>query len=161
MKKLSSILVIVFSILALPSCHFLDLTDPDSFDESKFYRDSADMEGLVFAAYEALLPAYDKLFFVTEMKSDNATTTDMGTSGGLYYTFVSHNVSSNNTIVATIYNSMYLCIHRSNLGLVPIHDMTHQVRSNQGIYLYVPPSQSFHYQQYNHLHWLHVRPYTL
>lgn len=117
MKKLSSILVIVLSILALPSCNFLNLTDPDSFDESKFYRDSADMEALLASSYEALRPAYDKLFFVTEMKSDNATTTDMGTSGGLYYTFVGHTVSSTNTIVAEIYNACYFCIHRSNVLL--------------------------------------------
>ena len=140
MKKLSSILVIVLSILALPSCNFLNLTDPDSFDESKFYRDSADMEGLVFAAYNALRPAYDKLFFVTEMKSDNATTTDMGTAGGLYYTFVSHNVSSSNTIVATIYDAFYFCIHRCNLVLehidgIPMSDTERQRLRGEAMYL--------------------------
>ena len=103
--------------LCTTSCSFLDLTDPDAFDESKFYRDSADMEGLLASAYAALRPAYDKLFFVTEMKSDNATTTDMGTAGGKYYTFVSHNVTSSNDIVAEIYNAFYFCIHRSNLVL--------------------------------------------
>lgn len=96
---------------------FLDLKDPDSFDDSKFYSDSADMEGLLYSAYQAMRPAYDKLFFVTEMKSDNATTTDMGTSGGLYYTFASHNVTSANTIVAEIYNSFYFCINRCNVLL--------------------------------------------
>lgn len=96
---------------------FLSLTDPDSFDESKFYRDSADMEGLMASAYAAMRPAYDKLFFVTEMKSDNATTTDMGTAGGKYYTFVSHMVTSSNDIVAEIYNAFYFCIHRCNLVL--------------------------------------------
>ncbi len=104
-------------MLCVSSCSFLDLNDPDAFDESKFYRDSADLEGLLRASYQAIRPAYDKLFFVTEMKSDNATTTDMGTSGGLYYTFVSHNVTSSNTIVAEIYNAFYAGIHRANLVL--------------------------------------------
>lgn len=99
------------------SCNFLDLTDPDSFDETKFYRDSVDMEGLLAASYAALRPAYDKLFFVTEMKSDNATTTDMGTAGGKYYTFVSHTVTSSNDIVGDIYNAFYFAIHRANLLL--------------------------------------------
>lgn len=103
---------------------FLDLKDPDSFDDSKFYRDSADMEGLLNSAYQAMRPAYDKLFFVTEMKSDNSTTTDMGTSGGLYYSFVSHNVTSANTIVAEIYNSFYFCIHRCNVLLEHIDDVS-------------------------------------
>ena len=96
---------------------FLDLKDPDAFDETKFYRDSTDMEGLLASAYSALRPAYDKLFFVTEMKSDNATTTDMGTAGGLYFNFVNHTVSSSNSIISDIYNAFYFCIHRSNLLL--------------------------------------------
>ena len=116
MKKLS-IIIVAITLLALPSCNFLNRTDPDAFDESKFYRDSADLEALLNSTYAALRPAYDKLFFVTEMKSDNATTTDMGTSGGLYYTFVGHTVSSTNTIVAEIYNACYICIHRCNVLL--------------------------------------------
>lgn len=118
MKKKSFILFAVCAMF-FTGCKddFLSLTDPDSFDESKFYRDSADMEGLLNSAYAALRPAYDKLFFVTEMKSDNATTTDIGTSGGLYYNFVNHTVTSNNSIVAEIYNAFYYCIHRSNLLL--------------------------------------------
>lgn len=119
---------------------FLDLKDPDSFDVTKFYRDSADMEGLLNSAYQAMRPAYDKLFFVTEMKSDNATTTDMGTSGGLYYTFVSHNVTSSNTIVAEIYNSFYFCIHRCNVLLehideVPMSDEQRARIKGEALYL--------------------------
>ena len=80
---------------------FLDLKDPDAFDDTKFYRDSADMNGLLSASYASLRGAFDKMFFVTEMKSDNATTNDVGSSGGLYYNFVNHTVSSSNTIPAT------------------------------------------------------------
>ena len=125
MKRIYFIIMAMVALMAT-GCKdnkFLDLTDPDSFDDTKFYRDSADMEGLLNAAYQAIRPAYDKLFFVTEMKSDNATTTDMGTSGGLYYTFVSHNVTSSNTIVAEIYNSFYFCIHRCNVLLEHIDDV--------------------------------------
>ncbi|MBQ7631644.1 MAG: RagB/SusD family nutrient uptake outer membrane protein [Paludibacteraceae bacterium] len=116
MKRVSFIVLAVIAF-GFSSCNFLNLTDPDAFDESKFYRDSADMEGLLASAYAGLRPAYDKLFFVTEMKSDNAYTTDMGTAGGKYYTFVSHTVTSQNDIVAEIYNAFYFCIHRSNLVL--------------------------------------------
>ena len=110
---------IVMAVIALcaVSCNFLDKRDADAFDETKFYTNKADMEGLLASAYSAIRPAYDKLFFVTEMKSDNATTFDAGTAGGLYYTFVSHNVTSNNSVVAEIYNSFYICIHRCNLVL--------------------------------------------
>ena len=104
-------------MMAIPSCNFLDLHDPDAMDETKFYRDSADIEGLLSSAYSALRPAYDKLFFVTEMKSDNSTTTDNGTAGGLYFNFVNHTVTSSNSIVADIYNAFYFCIHRANLVL--------------------------------------------
>lgn len=126
MKRIYLIILAV-SLLVLPGCNFLNLTDPDAFDESKFYRDSADIEGLLASAYGGLRPAYDKLFFVTEMKSDNATTTDIGTAGGLYYNFVNHTVSSSNSIVADIYNAFYFCIHRCNLVLehidaVPMSD---------------------------------------
>ncbi|MBR0195601.1 MAG: RagB/SusD family nutrient uptake outer membrane protein [Paludibacteraceae bacterium] len=125
MKRIYFVIMAVVAVMAT-GCKdnkFLDLKDPDSFDDSKFYRDSADMEGLLSSAYQAMRPAYDKLFFVTEMKSDNTTTTDMGTSGGLYYTFVSHNVTSSNTIVAEIYNSFYFCIHRCNVLLEHIDDV--------------------------------------
>lgn len=110
---------IVMAVIALcaVSCNFLDKHDPDALEPDKFYKNANDMEGVLASAYAAIRPAYDKLFFVTEMKSDNATTTDMGTSGGLYYTFVSHNVTSNNSIVAEIYNAFYICIHRCNLVL--------------------------------------------
>jgi len=119
MKRIYLFLLAAVAVFAI-SCKdnsFLNLTDPDAFDESKFYRDSADMQGLLASAYAALRPAYDKLFFVTEMKSDNATTTDWGSAGGKYSTFVSHNVTSSNDIVAEIYNAFYFCIHRANLLL--------------------------------------------
>ena len=116
MKRFAIIFLAVVALFAT-SCNFLDLNDPDAFDETKFYRDSTDMEGLLASAYAGLRPAYDKLFFVTEMKSDNATTTDMGTAGGLYFNFVNHTVSSSNSIVADIYNAFYFCIHRCNLVL--------------------------------------------
>ena len=140
MKKLSSILVIVLSLLAMPSCNFLNRTDPDTFDEGKFYRDSADLETVLTSAYAGLKPAYDKLFFVTEMKSDNATTTDMGTSGGIYYTFVGHTVSNTNSIVAEIYTACYTCIHRSNtllehIDAVKMSDAERQRLRGEAMYL--------------------------
>lgn len=113
----------IMMMVCMPSCNFLDLHDPDALDENKFYRDSADVEGLLASAYAALRPAYNNLFFVTEMKSDNTSTTDAGSSGGLYYTFVSHMVSSNNTIVAEIYNAFYFCIHRCNVVLEHVDDV--------------------------------------
>lgn len=120
MKRIYIAIMTAIVALTAISCKdnkFLDLKDPDAFDETKFYRDSIDMEGLLASAYSAIRPAYDKLFFVTEMKSDNATTTDMGTAGGLYFNFVNHTVSSSNSIVSDIYNAFYFCIHRCNLLL--------------------------------------------
>ena len=124
MKRIYIILVAMVAVM-LPSCKdsFLNLTDPDKFDETKFYQDTTDMEGLLASAYAGMRPAYDKLFFVTEMKSDNATTTDTGTSGGLYFNFVNHTVNSSNSIVAEIYNAFYFCIHRCNLLLEHIDDV--------------------------------------
>ena len=119
MKRIYIVLLAALGLIAT-SCKdnsFLDLKDADSFDETKFYRDSTDMEGLLAASYASLRQAYDKLFFVTEMKSDNASTTNTGDSGGLYFNFVNHTVSSSNSIVAEIYNAFYFCIHRSNLVL--------------------------------------------
>lgn len=120
MKRIYIAIMTAIVAMMAVSCKdnkFLDLKDPDSFDETKFYRDSVDMEGLLAASYASLRAAYDKLFFVTEMKSDNASTTNTGDSGGLYYNFVNHTVSSSNSIVAEIYNAFYFCIHRSNLVL--------------------------------------------
>lgn len=108
-------IIILTAVMLMPACNFLDLHDPDAMDTNKFYQNKSDMEGLLASAYAAIRPAYDKLFFVTEMKSDNATTFDTGTAGGLYYTFVSHNVTSNNSIVSEIYSDFYICIHRCNL----------------------------------------------
>ena len=138
-KKYIAIMMAVLT-LTVSSCDFLSLTDPDSFDDTKFYRDAADMEGLLFAAYSGLRPAYDKLFFVTEMKSDNSSTNDTGTSGGLYYNFVNHTVNSSNTIVAEIYNSFYFCIHRCNLLLehidaVSMSDADRQRMKGEAMYL--------------------------
>lgn len=115
MKKSVLYSILLIAVTLMPACKFLNLHDPDAFDDTKFYTSQADMEGLLASAYAAIRPAYDKLFFVTEMKSDNATTFDMGTAGGLYYTFVSHNVTSSNSIVGDIYSAFYICIHRCNL----------------------------------------------
>ena len=126
MKRIYILLLASLAIFAI-SCKdnkFLDLKDPDAFDETKFYRDSTDMEGLLAASYAALRTAYDKLFFVTEMKSDNASTTNTGDSGGLYFNFVNHTVSSSNSIVAEIYNAFYFCIHRANLVLEHLDDVS-------------------------------------
>lgn len=117
MKKSVFYSIILTVSMLMPACNFLDLHDKDAFEEDIFYRTSEDMEGLLASAYAGIRPAYDKLFFVTEMKSDNATTTDMGTAGGKYYTFVSHTVTSSNDIVGDIYSSFYICIHRCNLLL--------------------------------------------
>lgn len=140
MKRVYIAIMTAIVALGVTSCNFLNLTDPDSFDETKFYRDSTDMEGLLSSAYAALRPAYDKLFFVTEMKSDNATTTDMGTAGGLYFNFVNHTVSSSNSIVADIYNAFYYCIHRCNLLLehidaVDMSDSERQRLKGEAMYL--------------------------
>ena len=125
-RKIIFIALAALSAAMLTGCKdnaFLDLKDPDAFEDTKFYRDSADMQGLLAASYSSLRGAYDKMFFVTEMKSDNATTNDVGSSGGLYYNFVNHTVSSSNTIVAEIYNSFYFCIHRANLVLEHVDDV--------------------------------------
>lgn len=122
MKKIPVILT--FALVALSSCDFLNLTDPDAFDESKFYQSEEDLEGLLASSYQAYRNAMNDLFFVTEMKSDNATTTNVGDNGGLYYTFVSHQVTSSNTKVLDMYTYFYKIIHRANLTITHIDDIT-------------------------------------
>ncbi len=109
--------------VAFSSCNFLTLTDPDVFDESKFYQSQDDLDGLLASSYQAYRNAVNDLFFVTEMKSDNATTTNIGDNGGLYYTFVSHQVTSSNTTVLNMYTYFYKVIHRANLTIAHIDDI--------------------------------------
>ena len=119
MKKLLHYILASLCGLCLCSCDadFLDLSDPDSFDVPKYYQTEEDMENALSAAYQATRQFYNQLFFVTEMKSDNASTTATGVSSGLYYNFPSYNVSSTNTIVANVWNGLAYTINRSNLVL--------------------------------------------
>lgn len=119
MKKYFKYLLIILIPALLNSCdsEFLNLKDPNAFDVYKFYQSEQDMDDALLAAYQATRSFYNWMFFATEMKSDNATTFDSGTSSGLYYTFVSHQVTSNNTIVANIWNGLYNTIYKTNLVL--------------------------------------------
>jgi len=125
MKKYFKYLLIILIPGLLNGCDsdFLDLKNPNAFDVSKFYQSEQDMNDALSAAYQATRNFYDWMFFVTEMKSDNATTFDSGTSSGLYYTFVSHQVTSNNSIVANIWNGLYNTIYKANLVLKHIDDV--------------------------------------
>lgn len=125
MKKYYKYLLIILIPGIFNSCDsdFLDLKDPNAFDIYKFYKSEQDMNDALSAAYQATRTFYNSMFFVTEMKSDNATTFDAGTSSGLYYTFVSHQVTSNNSIVATIWNGLYNTIYKSNLVLKYIDEV--------------------------------------
>lgn len=119
MKKYIKYLFIALIPSIFSSCEseFLNLNDPDAFDVKKYYKTEQDMNDALTAAYGATRSFYNWMYFATEMKSDNATTYDAGTSGGLYYTFVSHQVTSNNAIVANIWNGLYNTIYKSNLVL--------------------------------------------
>lgn len=120
MKK---ILLFVAAIATLSSCNFLNMSDPDAFDESKFYKTPEDMESLLASSYEAFREANKNMFFVTEMKSDNATTTAGSSSSGMYSSFVNHNVMSSNKIVYDLYTNLYQTIHRANLTIQHVNDI--------------------------------------
>lgn len=120
MKK---ILLFVTIVALMSSCNFLNLSDPDAFDESKFYQNQNDMESLLASSYEAFREATNNMFFVTEMKSDNATTSAGSSSSGLYSSFVTHQVMSSNSIVYNIYIKLYQTIHRANLTITHIDDI--------------------------------------
>lgn len=120
MKK---ILLFIIAIATLSSCNFLNMTDPDAFDESKFYQSPEDMESLLASSYEAFREANKNMFFVTEMKSDNATTTAGSSSAGMYSSFVNHNVMSSNKIVYDLYTALYQTIHRANLTIQHVNDI--------------------------------------
>lgn len=122
MKNIKFIVIALVSVL-LTSCNFLNLNDPDSFDETRFYQSQDDLEGLLASSYQAFRNATNDLFFVTEMKSDNASTTNVGDNGGLYYTFVSHQITSSNTKVLDMYTYFYKVIHRANLTIAHIDDI--------------------------------------
>jgi hypothetical protein len=119
MKKYWKYICFSIALFGLNACDsdFLNETDPDAFDVSKYYQTEQDMEDALTAAYSATRDFYNNLFFATEMKSDNASTTNSGDNGGIYATFTTHQVSSNNTIVAYIYNGLYVTIYRANLVL--------------------------------------------
>lgn len=138
MKKLLNYIVTVLLIASSTSCDpdFLNLTDPDSFDVPKYYQTEEDMNDALTAVYQATRGFYDQMFFVTEMKSDNASTTATGESGGIYYTFPSYNVSSMNSIVAKVWNSLCYTVNRSNwvlkyLDTVKFTDETNRERIRQ------------------------------
>lgn len=126
MKKISLYINLLIIVLGMNACDsgILDQTDPDSFDIPKFYQTEQDMEDALTAAYGATRYFYNYMYYVTEMKSDNAGTTNTGDSGGLYATFTTHLVNSNNTIVANVYNGLYICIYRSNLVLKHIDNVS-------------------------------------
>jgi hypothetical protein len=119
MKRILQFLCCASILLGTAACDadFLNETDPDTFDVTKYYKTEQDMEDALTGAYKATRDFYNYMFFATEMKSDNATTTDYGSSGGVYGNFVLHLVSSNNSIVAGIYNGLYVTIYRANLVL--------------------------------------------
>ncbi len=126
MKKITQYIAIFIGSVLLSNCDsdFLDQTDPDSFDINKYYQTEDDLIDALSAAYSATRSFYDYLYYATEMKSDNTTTTNTGDSGGLYATFTTHNVTSSNTIVANIWDGLYNTIYKSNLVLNYIDDVS-------------------------------------
>lgn len=126
MKKFIQYLGIALLSITLTNCdtEFLNLTDPDAFDVTKFYKTEQDMNDALTASYSATRTFYNYMYYVTEMKSDNTNTTNTGDSGGLYSTFTTHNVSSNNAIVGYVWNGLYNCIYKSNLVLSHVDNVT-------------------------------------
>lgn len=125
MKNLYKYILTISLLVGFTACDsgFLDREDPDLFNVSKYYKTEKDMEDALTGAYGATRNFYNWMYFATEMKADNASTTNTGDNGGLYATFANHLVTSNNTIVGNI----WLCIYRSNLvlkhiGNVPMSD---------------------------------------
>lgn len=135
MEKKMKYIVFVFVLLGLCSCNsaFLDETDPDAFDVSKFYKTEEDMEAALNAAYQSTRRFYNQMYFATEMKSDNTSTTNIGDSGGIYATFVTHMVTSNNSIVNNLWVWLYNCIYRSNLVLENIDNVKMSQESHNRI----------------------------
>lgn len=125
MKNLSKYILTVLLFVGFTACDssFLDREDPDLFNVSKYYKTEKDMEDALTGAYGATRSFYNWMYFSTEMKSDNASTTNTGDNGGLYATFTNHLVTSSNTIVSSIWDGLYLCIYRSNLILKYIDDV--------------------------------------
>ena len=117
MKKYLLYISLTVLLFGFNACDFLDETNPNVIKVEDFYESEQDLEDGLTAAYAAIRTAYNQLYYVTEMKSDNATTTNTGDAGGLYATFITHLVSSNNTIVTNIYNNFYYCIFRANTVL--------------------------------------------
>jgi hypothetical protein len=119
MKLILKSLCCASLLFVLNACDagFLSLTDADTFDVPKYYQTEQDMEDALTAAYAATRAFYNQLYYVTEMKSDNAGTTNTGDSGGVYATFTTHLVNSNNALVVSVYNGLYITIYRANLVL--------------------------------------------
>lgn len=116
MKRFIKYILIGLLAIGFSSCdpNFLDLKNPDAFDVDKYYKTEQDLIDGLSAIYQSTRQYYNWMFFATEMKSDNASTTATGDNGGAYYLFPSYNVSSISTIVQNIWNNLAFTTNRCN-----------------------------------------------
>ena len=117
MKRLKHIaFFLALSVLAA-SCgnDFLNLTPYSNANEEDFYRDQAEIETAMVAAYASLHTIYGSLnvmYFFGALSSDDAYTDDRGT--GAFEQFETLSVKANNTEVHNAWNQFYSAIRRMN-----------------------------------------------
>ena len=117
MKRLKyTALFIALSALTV-SCgnDFLNLTPYTNANEEDFYRDKAEIETAMIAAYSTLHTTYSGLnviYYFGALSSDDAYTVDQG--DGAYQQFEVSQVRANNTAVTAAWNHFYASLTRMN-----------------------------------------------
>jgi hypothetical protein len=129
---------------ALAGCHKqLDLQPDSQTSAGNYYKTADDINQAVAACYDALQGpgeyGQDFIFFM-EVAADNARTTSITNSGGIYGDFDLCRVTPANTLTDETWNACYAGIQRCNvvlnrIGQVPMADSLKSVRSGEARFI--------------------------
>jgi tetratricopeptide (TPR) repeat protein len=144
MKQQSVIIAIVIVIFSSFGCHKqLDVSPVSQVTSGNFYKTESDIEQAVIACYDALQAKgqYGQNFlYLMEVNSDNAKTSSITNSGGIYGDFDLFRVTANNAVLDQTWAACYLGIQRCNIvlnriGAIAMADSTKNARIGEAKFI--------------------------
>lgn len=118
MKKLFAYTTRVLVLLSLYSCSdsYFDQYPEDQFTEGVFYKQAGDFEKAINAAYASLRTTYGNFYALGDIASDDAYNWKNNNNFD-YISINESNVSPDNNVINTQWNSGYTTIARANIVL--------------------------------------------
>jgi hypothetical protein len=127
MKKNILIIKCALIVIAFSSCKkFLDIQPQDTPTEANFYVDEKGIQGGLISCYDALQNSNvygTNMISLGEVRSDNVSDNDPGSSAGIYNQIENFSETSASTVLSGTWLGHYATIYRCNVILEKIPDI--------------------------------------